>query len=586
MNFFTTRLYFVLIVVIALFTIKCVSNFAGGTGDVDNKTICGKLFEPDGISPAQGATVVMRPQDYLPDMTRLPKRSANDSNFVRLIHTDDSGYYKFYSIPKGIYCIEGRDSRNNCVLIDSIKIDSTLDAIDTLLLQDTLKPPATAIIEGKIQPYNDSTQAYIRVFGLDVYEKVSSNGNFYLYDLPEGNLKMRITIMRGKLTSYDTIGIKTNAGDTTIILPGSIINYNGNENTAGILPVDDNYYKAGEMATVLGNIGNLVRNCYTFFGWNTESNGSGTTYKPGDTFEMGKKNVTLYALWTKNYYIIVFEKNDTAASGTMAAETIDCGSSVKLNANEFSKTGWEFAGWAKSSSGAVSYDNRESYTMGSANVTLYAKWNGAGIVTDIDGNVYHTVTIGAQTWTVENLKTTKYNDGTPIRESITGDTLAGYCWYNNDSVTYKDAYGAFYNWYTVNTGKLAPAGWHVPTDAEWDILQNCLIENRNYWDCDGTTFNKAIAKSLAAKKDWTSSPYEGTIGCDLTKNNSSGFSALPGGVCSDRVFYAIGHFCCFWSATEFDTSKAWTRDLYFYDADLTCVSIHKSYGLSVRLLRD
>ncbi len=219
MNYFKTILYFAVIVVITLLTIKCVSNFAGGTGDVDNKTICGKLFEPDGINPARGATVVIRPNDYLPGITCLPKRSANDSDFIRLIHimhTNDSGYYKFDSIPKGIYCIEGRDNSNNCVFRDSIKIDSLLIDIDTLLLQDTLKPPATAIIEGKIQPYNDSTQAYIRVFGLDVYEKVSSNGNFYLYDLPQGNLKLRITIIRGTLTSYDTMEIITKADDTAI----------------------------------------------------------------------------------------------------------------------------------------------------------------------------------------------------------------------------------------------------------------------------------------------------------------------------------------------------------------------------------
>jgi uncharacterized protein (TIGR02145 family) len=441
---FKTILYFVLIVVITLFTINCVSNFAGGTGDVDNKTICGKLLEPDGINPAQGAFVYLRSRDYLPGLKSLLKRSekdtANNSNFVRSTHTNGSGYYEFDKIPEGLYCIEGRDNGNNCVLIDSIKIDSTLNNIDSLLLQDTLKPPATVIIEGKIQPYNDSTQAFIRVFGLDVYEKVSSNGNFYLYDLPEGNLKLRITIIRGDLKSYDTMEIATKANDTTIILPG--IKYNGNENTAGI-------------------------------------------------------------------------------------------------------------------------------------------------VTDIDGNVYHTVTIGTQTWTVENLRTTKFNDGTAIRDSITGDTLAGYCWYNNDSATYKSTYGALYNWYTVNTGKLAPAGWHAPTDREWDILQNYLIANGYNCDCDGTTITNMIAKSLAAKKDWISYTAEGSIGCDLTKNNASGFSALPGGLeGSDGNSYAIGRFAGFWSTTEFDTSKALTRDLYNGGEELVRTSIYKSYGLSVRLLRD
>ena len=100
-------------------------------------------------------------------------------------------------------------------------------------------------------------------------------------------------------------------------------------------------------------------------------------------------------------------------------------------------------------------------------------------VVDIDGNVYHTVTIGTQVWMVENLKTTKYNDGTAI-PLVTDNTAwgalttPGYCWYNNDSATYKNTYGALYNWYAVNTGKLAPTGWHVPTDSEWTVLTTYL----------------------------------------------------------------------------------------------------------------
>ena len=98
--------------------------------------------------------------------------------------------------------------------------------------------------------------------------------------------------------------------------------------------------------------------------------------------------------------------------------------------------------------------------------------------TDIDGNVYHTVTIGTQIWMVENLKTTRYNDGSPIpfvtdSSSWSNLTTPGYCWYNNDT-TNKNTYGALYNWFAVNTGKLAPTGWHVPTDDEWTTLTTYL----------------------------------------------------------------------------------------------------------------
>jgi len=90
-----------------------------------------------------------------------------------------------------------------------------------------------------------------------------------------------------------------------------------------------------------------------------------------------------------------------------------------------------------------------------------------GTVTDADGNIYNTVTIGTQTWMVENLKVTKYNDGTAIplvtdNTAWSNLTTPGYCWYNNDAATNKNTYGGLYNFYTVNTGKLAPTGWHVP----------------------------------------------------------------------------------------------------------------------------
>ena len=99
-------------------------------------------------------------------------------------------------------------------------------------------------------------------------------------------------------------------------------------------------------------------------------------------------------------------------------------------------------------------------------------------VTDIDGNVYKTVKIGNQVWMAENLKTTRLNDGQLIQYEPNNLDWAnlrtpGYCWPNNDSSN-KDDYGALYNWYAVNSGKLAPIGWHVPTEDEWKILADFL----------------------------------------------------------------------------------------------------------------
>jgi uncharacterized protein (TIGR02145 family) len=198
-------------------------------------------------------------------------------------------------------------------------------------------------------------------------------------------------------------------------------------------------------------------------------------------------------------------------------------------------------------------------------------------VTDVDGNVYHAVTIGTQTWTVENLKTTKYNDGTAIplvtdSAAWSNLTTGAYCWYNNDATTNKATYGALYNWYAVNTGKLAPAGWHVPTDAEWSTLSAYLGGDN--------------VSGGALKEPGTTHWYSPNTGA----TNSSGFSALPGGYRGYRGYNGnfdyIGDVGHWWSATENDASCAYYRYL-FYDLNfLFRDNYFKSYGFSVRLLRD
>lgn len=158
-------------------------------------------------------------------------------------------------------------------------------------------------------------------------------------------------------------------------------------------------------------------------------------------------------------------------------------------------------------------------------------------VNDIDGNIYHTLTIGKQVWMAENLRATHYNDGEPIPE-VTDDvewinlTTGAYCNYDNSEFNVTN-FGRLYNWHAVNTGKLAPKGWHIPTDAEWTILENWLIANGfNY---DGTTngdrdTNNKIAKSLAADSIWSPDSFAGTVGnTDYpAKRNVTGFNALPG----------------------------------------------------------
>jgi uncharacterized protein (TIGR02145 family) len=218
--------------------------------------------------------------------------------------------------------------------------------------------------------------------------------------------------------------------------------------------------------------------------------------------------------------------------------------------------------------------------------------SGAGTVADIDGNVYATVKIGNQEWTSENVRTTKYADGTPISHitdatAWTDDTLGAYCYYGNtadrDSI---NRFGALYNWYAVHTGKLAPAGWHVPDTTDWNILQNYLIANGYRWE--GSTNGLEIAKSLAATTDWAPDPqqYPGAIGTDPTKNNRSGFSALPGGYCNMGYFYDHGDYGAWWSSTEHDTANAYHRYLGSQGSFFDIEAFYKNAGLSIRLVRD
>jgi len=174
-------------------------------------------------------------------------------------------------------------------------------------------------------------------------------------------------------------------------------------------------------------------------------------------------------------------------------------------------------------------------------------------VTDIDGNVYHTVTIGTQVWMVENLKTTKYNDGTPIT-NVTDNGAWGnlstpaYCWYANDA-TYKNTYGALYNWFVVdgisNGGKnVCPEGWHVPTDAEWTTLTTYL---------GGINIAGGKLKEIGLTH-WAT-PNAGAT-------NETGFTALPG---SRRYFGGnwgndIGNNGYWWTATENNTDS-WARSM-------------------------
>jgi uncharacterized protein (TIGR02145 family) len=203
-----------------------------------------------------------------------------------------------------------------------------------------------------------------------------------------------------------------------------------------------------------------------------------------------------------------------------------------------------------------------------------------GTVKDFDNNVYNTVTVGTQVWMAENLKTTSYNDGTAIPQVVdpvawTALTTAGYCWPSNDKATYKDIYGALYNFYvvdaTTNGGKNAcPVGWHVPSDDEWTSLVGAV----------GGELGAGGKLKEAGTKHWLS-PNAGAT-------NESFFSALPaGGRGSNGGFDTIGSGASFWtSTTYYDTTSSWDRFLSSDNGNAHRQYTGKVNGVSIRCLKD
>jgi uncharacterized protein (TIGR02145 family) len=192
-------------------------------------------------------------------------------------------------------------------------------------------------------------------------------------------------------------------------------------------------------------------------------------------------------------------------------------------------------------------------------------------VTDIDGNVYQTVSIGTQCWMKENLKVSKYRNGDPIPTNLDNTswqstTSGAYAIYNNDAAN-NTTYGKLYNWYAVaDSRNLCPTGWHVPTDAEWTTLENYLG-----------------GRPVAGGKLKSTSNLWATPNTGAT--NESGFSGLPGGGRDlNGTYDNIGNFGFWWSSTGIGTS--WFRVLSYNLGGSDGWGEYEWVGFSVRCLRD
>jgi len=217
-------------------------------------------------------------------------------------------------------------------------------------------------------------------------------------------------------------------------------------------------------------------------------------------------------------------------------------------------------------------------------ISILVKEAGETVI-DIDKNVYHTVVIGSQTWMVENLKTTRYLNGeripnVPQNSSWESLTTGAYCYYKNDA-NYAKTYGCLYNWYAVNDSRnIAPAGWHIPSDAEWKQLGMALgmTQSQVY---ESGVFSNALGTKMKATFNWN----------DCNGTNTSGFNALPGGYRLPLGFYYIGERGYCWSSTEYNTDNAWYLGIYCAGSG-NPNDVYKYYsqklgvGYSVRCIKD
>jgi len=198
----------------------------------------------------------------------------------------------------------------------------------------------------------------------------------------------------------------------------------------------------------------------------------------------------------------------------------------------------------------------------------------AQTVKDIDGNIYVTVPIGNQIWIEENLKTTRYNDGKKIplvtdQKAWKNLNSPGYCFYNNNPRN-GEIYGALYNWYTVETGKLCPSGWHVPTLGEWKAMAAFL----------GDPLNAGDKLKEAGNEHWPNRLVNAT--------NDFDFTALPGGTRLYSGFFPTfgNSYAVWWTSTAYSSLAAWNYGLHDSSSRIFNGYDIKQSGFSVRCIKD
>ncbi len=262
--------------------------------------------------------------------------------------------------------------------------------------------------------------------------------------------------------------------------------------------------------------------------------------------------------WSTSQNPTIYSNIISAGSGSGGFNSIISG----LNAN----TTYYIRTYA-SNNACTSYGNQISFTTKAA-------CDGLTTVADIDGNTYNTVAIGNQCWLKQNLKTSKYRDGSSIPNVTSSSvwsslTTGAFCYYNNSSSN-NATYGKLYNWYAATDSRnIAPTGWHLPTDAEWTQLTDYL---------GGLSIAGGKLKE-AGTTHWQS-PNTGAT-------NESDFTSLPGGLCDGSGLYSgIGYYGDYWSSSSYSSTFAWGCGTGWDSSNFTIGVSGKVNGRSIRCIKD
>lgn len=218
-------------------------------------------------------------------------------------------------------------------------------------------------------------------------------------------------------------------------------------------------------------------------------------------------------------------------------------------------------------------------------------------IKDIEGNVYHTVTIGTQVWMSENLNVAKYRNGesigttTPLTLPTQNSELRyKYEWVYYDNSSNSATYGRLYTWNVITDSRnVCPEGWHIPSNDEWITLEDYVKTQGYAWN--GRSDSDDFAQSLASDTGWKPFTEPGcAVGYnDINKMNLTGFSALPGGIRDPGgLCFSGGAIGYFWTSTGSidDSGSAYGRIIYYDNCYVRIYQIGKNSGLSVRCLKD